>query len=377
MIITKTYPRSKKIIIALVLAISCAVSIVGLRFAHALTSPPPLEDVTVTQLTPNAPNTAGANSQSVDTAKGKEENTAATDDVKKTAPSPTQSGTTQKATYAPISTASPKGKKLYVDASAKIGQPVEIASQATAIWLGGWNADVRQTANANVSAAAAQGALATFVLYNIPARDCGSYSAGGASGSQSYRAWVRSVAAGIGTREAIVIVEPDALPGITCLSKDDQASRYADIADAVNVLATQTKSFIYLDAGNSSWVDANTMVSRLEKANIAQARGFSMNVSGFQSTQSTTQYGEKISAKNGKSYVIDTSRNGQGPNGNEWCNPRGRGLGKKPTTATPGNLDAYLWVKIPGESDGECNNGPSAGTWWDDYAQELIRNAVY
>ncbi|MBN9376722.1 MAG: glycoside hydrolase family 6 protein, partial [Cellulomonas sp.] len=53
-------------------------------------------------------------------------------------------------------------------------------------------------------------------------------------------------------------------------------------------------------------------------------------------------------------FVIDTSRNGQGPwvGTLDWCNPPGRGLGVRPTTTTGNALvDAYLWVKVPGESD--------------------------
>ncbi len=280
--------------------------------------------------------------------------------------------------YVSVPTAAPQVKKVYNDAASKAGRPIEIAGQPTGIWLGGWVGNIQGAANQAVSAAGAQGSIALLVLYNIPNRDCGSYSAGGAANSEGYRAWIRSVAAGIGAREALVILEPDALPQITdCLSEADQAIRYADLSYAVTTLSTQTKAFVYLDAGNSSWHSAVTMISRLEKANVAQARGFSLNVSGFQTSASSQTYGEAISSKLKKSYVIDSSRNGQGPKGSEWCNPAGRGLGKKPAIVTSGNLDAYLWIKIPGESDGSCNGAPAAGTWWEDYAQELIRNAVY
>ena len=34
---------------------------------------------------------------------------------------------------------------------------------------------------------------------------------------------------------------------------------------------------------------------------------------------------------------------------------------------------AYLWVKRPGESDGPCNGGPSAGQWWPEYALGLAQ----
>jgi len=98
-------------------------------------------------------------------------------------------------------------------------------------------------------------------------------------------------------------------------------------------------------------------------------------------------------------FVIDTSRNGQGPwepgdypDPQDWCNPPERGLGILPTVDT-GNplLAAYLWVKIPGESDGECARGlgpagetvdpewgvidPAAGDWFPEMALDLVHNA--
>ena len=77
--------------------------------------------------------------------------------------------------------------------------------------------------------------------------------------------------------------------------------------------------------------------------------------------------------------MIDTSRNGQGPRRRaEWCNPPGRGLGERPTTTTNiPRLDAKLWIKTPGESDGECARGdPAAGRWFPRQAAELIRLAT-
>jgi endoglucanase len=97
-------------------------------------------------------------------------------------------------------------------------------------------------------------------------------------------------------------------------------------------------------------------------------------------------------------YVIDTSRNGEGPwpppvsppypDPQDWCNPPARELGLAPTLDTGVPLvDAYLWVKIPGESDGECTRGlgpagetvdpewgridPPAGRWFPEMALDL------
>jgi len=298
-------------------------------------------------------------------------------DTKKT-PAPNAQTTPKAATpapsYAPIISSSPRGMNLYVNPLLEqSGRPAAISSQPVATWLGSWSGDIRSAAANTVSVATGQNKLATLVVYNIPGRDCGSYSAGGSASADLYKAWIRQLAAGIGPNKAMVILEPDALAQIDCLPGPDQAVRYSLLADAVNVLATQTKAFVYIDAGHSGWISSATMADRLKKANVGQARGFSLNVSNFVATDRNTAYGNSISASTGKTFVIDTSRNGNGDNG-EWCNPRGRALGPSPTTNVGGNVDAYLWIKVPGESDGTCNGGPSAGTWWNEYAQELIEN---
>lgn len=100
-------------------------------------------------------------------------------------------------------------------------------------------------------------------------------------------------------------------------------------------------------------------------------------MANFVQTDESIRYGTQISAQvGGKHFLIDTSRNGNGPiSAAAICNPRGRALGNLPTTTT-GNVlvDALLWVKVPGESDGVCNGGPPTGAWWADYALELARN---
>lgn len=56
-----------------------------------------------------------------------------------------------------------------------------------------------------------QGALPVLALYDVPGRDCGSYSSGGARSAAEYEAWIDAVAEGIGDREALVVLEPDSL----------------------------------------------------------------------------------------------------------------------------------------------------------------------
>jgi endoglucanase len=254
----------------------------------------------------------------------------------------------------------------------------KIASSPEAIWLGGWNGNVQQDVANKISAAKAQGSAPVFIAYNIPMRDCGSYSAGGVSNGDAYRSWIRQIASGIGGNRAIVVLEPDGLTSTDCLSQQQRNDRFSMISDAVSILKN-AGALVYIDAGHSSWVGADEMASRLTQAGIAKADGFALNVSNFQTTQSNIDFGTKVSAKvGGKHFVIDTARNGAGPApGNEWCNPSGRALGLR-STANTGNtlVDAYLWLTNPGESDGNCNGGPSAGVWWPEYALELAKRSA-
>nr|QAU55420.1 Endoglucanase [uncultured Parcubacteria group bacterium] len=248
-----------------------------------------------------------------------------------------------------------------------------LAAQPTARWFGDWNANIQSDVSAYVGEAAAANALPVLVLYNIPFRDCGSYSAGGAGSASGYHDWIVKVAEGIGTRKAMIVLEPDAT-SLDCF--DD--TRAAMLADAVNVLEAKPNVAVYIDAGHPDWVPAATMATRLQKSGIQNAQGMALNVSNFYSTDSNMAYGNDLSSRlGGKHYIIDTARNHNGWQG-EWCNPQGAGIGKAPTTNTGSALfDAGLWIKPPGESDGPCNGGPGAGSWWADYALKLYNQGTH
>lgn len=250
----------------------------------------------------------------------------------------------------------------------------KVARTPHAIWLNeGWTpAGLRGL----LGTIRARGALPVLVVYNIPDRDCGRYSAGGAGSPAAYRAWIRMVAATIGSRPAAVIVEPDALPEIDCLSGSRREDQYRLVSYAVETLGAHRRTAVYIDAGHEAWRPARVMVSRLRRAGVAHARGFSLNVSNFNRTAGEIRYGRRIArALGGKHFVIDTSRNGRGP-GSTVCNPAGRGLGRRPTARTGDRfVDAFFWIKVPGESDGACHGAPRSGAWWPEYALGLARRS--
>ncbi|MEU8959299.1 glycoside hydrolase family 6 protein [Streptomyces sp. NPDC048518] len=256
-----------------------------------------------------------------------------------------------------------------------------IAGRPQAVWLyaSGSGADVRT----HVDAAAKAGRTPVFVAYFIPHRDCGAYSSGGARDAADYRRWVDGIAEAIGTRSAYVIVEPDAVAQLVAgCPRADATERHALLAYAVDRLKRQPHAKVYLDAGNAGWVpDERRLVDPLRRAGIARADGFALNVSNYETNKVSSDYGHRLvkALGGGKHFVIDSSRNGNGPykGGDEaWCNPPGRALGTPPTSRTGDpSLDAYLWVKRPGESDGTCRGGPKAGQWWPEYALDLARRA--
>jgi endoglucanase len=255
-----------------------------------------------------------------------------------------------------------------------------ITGRPQAVWLGDWNgSDPSADVVAVVNAARSQAQMPVFVAYNIPGRDCGGYSAGGASSVDAYRRWIDGLASALGSWPAAVIVEPDAIPQLGGFTADQQAHTLALLRYAVQTLAGRPHTAVYLDAGHSCWQPASFIAQRLTAAGVSQGRGFSLNVSNFNRTADELAYGKQVSElTDGAHFVIDTSRNGQGPTPDHaWCNPAGRGLGTPPTTATGDTLaDAFLWVKTPGQSDGACNGGPPAGQWWLDYALALAANAA-
>ncbi|MFJ2214590.1 glycoside hydrolase family 6 protein [Streptomyces sp. NPDC101062] len=257
-----------------------------------------------------------------------------------------------------------------------------IADRAVAVWPAGDNPEpqIRRA----VRGATADKRTAVFVAYNIPHRDCGLYSAGGAPDGQSYRDWIDIFANAIGDAKAVVVLEPDAVPHLTdgCTPAEHHTERYELLSHAVGRLKRQPHTRVYVDAGNPDWIsDPAKIAGPLQRAGVGAADGFSLNVSNFQTNDTVKTYGTQLAGLLGEThFTVDTSRNGGGPlPGNRdqaWCNPPGRALGTPPTTNTGNELvDAFLWIKRPGESDGPCRGGPAAGTWWPEYALGLARRA--
>ena len=317
-----------------------------------------------------------------------------------------------------------------------------------AVWFdGGTPAQVQAQVRQTMTEAAFEHAVPVLVAYDIPGRDCAQYSAGGALDQAGYEAWISAFTAGIGRGPAVVILEPDALGNMpsgcglpASVYPFTDAERIAELNYAVSALEADRGASVYLDGTHSAWQSVGTITQRLLEAGVQQAQGFFLNVSNYQPNDELLDYGTWISdcvamvtdpsnafynnpsvcasqyypatqsdfstwglttawyAQNmgnavaATHFVIDTSRNGNGPNNMQtyenapydqpasvistlasgnWCNPPGAGLGTRPTadTGVP-LLDAYLWVKVPGESDGQCDAAGGVRAWdYTDYTQ--------
>ncbi|MFF4431473.1 glycoside hydrolase family 6 protein [Streptomyces sp. NPDC001513] len=258
-----------------------------------------------------------------------------------------------------------------------------IADRPTALW--GPGGDPGPAIRRAGAAARAAGRTLLLAAHNIPYRDCGGPRPGGAANARAYRDWIGAFADGIGATRAVVILEPGALAHTVdgCTRAEQHAERYRLLSEAVDRLKRNRNTKVYLDAGDPASVENPAdLVTPLSKAGLEHADGFAVNVSGFQPDAAARAYGARISERTGnRHFVIDTGRNGAGPppgdGARSRCNPPGRALGTPPTDRTADPLvDAYLWIKPPGESDGPCHGGPPPGTWWPDQALGLARRAT-
>jgi endoglucanase len=256
-----------------------------------------------------------------------------------------------------------------------------IADRPAAVWFADYTpSNITSRVRAVTSAGSDNGRVPLVVPYAIPERDCGGPSEGGAPDLGAYDGWIDKFAAGLGSGEVIVVLEPDAIALSDCLSEGQRAARFASLARAGRVLkAANPKARVYYDAGHSDWNTPAKQAGLLRQAGASSAAssdGIFSNVSNFNRTGDEIAYVRRtLDALGGPASlgaVIDTSRNGNGPPaGGQWCDPAGRKLGQAPTLSTgEARIDAYLWVKLPGESDG-CTAAP--GTFAPDYAYNLAR----
>ncbi|MFJ4100523.1 glycoside hydrolase family 6 protein [Amycolatopsis japonica] len=117
----------------------------------------------------------------------------------------------------------------------------------------------------------------------------------------------------------------------------------------------------------SKWVDWNRYVDELSYAQAfrqeAIRAGFPADVGMLIDTSRNGWGGTARPSGPGPSTTVDAYVNGGRTDrrihlGN-WCNQAGAGLGERPAAAPAAGIDAYVWIKPPGESDGASKEIPN------------------
>ncbi len=320
-------------------------------------------------------------------------------------------------------------------------QAETIQQQPTALWLDrieaishlpGWLEDARAQSESRGKAT-----VPVLVVYNLPNRDCSAKASNGelaieADGERRYRVdYIDAIAAHLQAdpeQKVAVVLEPDSLPNIISNLGVEKCAVSRDVylhsvAYAISKLSLPNVS-IYLDVAHAGWLGweanqrrmAELVVEVLEMAGgPSRIRGFASNVSNYNALDG--DWGKRLEPSNpavnelayvrsflatmdsfgvtDKAFIVDTSRNGRAEirsRWGHWCNIRGAGIGELPRVAPTPGVDAYFWVKPPGDSDGTSDpaatrfdescaspdsapDAPEAGAWFHSYFVELVKNA--
>ncbi|KAK2056150.1 hypothetical protein LY76DRAFT_607183 [Colletotrichum caudatum] len=276
-----------------------------------------------------------------------------------------------------------------------------------------------------------------FVVYDLPDRDCAAASSNGElsianGGVAKYKEYIDDIRAMVlkySDIRIILAIEPDSLANlVTNLNVAKCANAQAAYLECTDYAVKQLNLpnvAMYLDGGHAGWLGwtANLPPAAKLYAKVyndagkpKSLRGIVTNVSNYNAwsvstapsyTQGNANYDEKhyiealaplLSAEGWDAkFIVDQGRSGKQPTGQlawgDWCNAIGTGFGLRPSSDTGSTLlDAFVWVKPGGESDGTSDTSatrydpncgksdalkpaPEAGTWFQAYFEQLLKNA--
>ncbi|WP_091665322.1 glycoside hydrolase family 6 protein [Micromonospora auratinigra] len=132
---------------------------------------------------------------------------------------------------------------------------------------------------------------------------------------------------------------------------------YIKITDSVNGQTVR----------QSKWIDWNQYVDELSFAQAFRNKlvsiGFDSNIGMLIDTSRNGWGGANRPTGPGATTSVDTYVNGgridRRIHAGNWCNQSGAGLGERPKANPEPGIDAYVWVKPPGESDGSSTAIPN------------------
>ncbi|KAG6170348.1 hypothetical protein E4U11_002689 [Claviceps purpurea] len=277
-----------------------------------------------------------------------------------------------------------------------------------------------------------------FVVYDLPDRDCAAAASSGEftirnDGVAKYKNYIdtiRKIVLAYSDVRIMLIIEPDSLSNmVTNLNIAKCSKAKSAYLEGVNYALRQLNLpnvAMYLDAGHAGWLgwpanqdSAAQLFAKVYKdaGSPSSLRGLVTNVANYNGWDTATPprytkgnaiYDEKhyIHALSpllerhgwaGARFITDQGRAGRQPTGqtswSHWCNAKGTGFGLRPSANTgDALLDAFVWVKPGGESDGTSKTSsrrydyhcgfedalkpaPEAGEWFHEHFVQLLRNA--
>ena len=261
----------------------------------------------------------------------------------------------------------------------------KIARQPVAIWPTGETGGVEGEVAGVVSQARAAGRTPVLTAYNIPNRDCGQYSSGGAEDEGAYREWLDAFARGMGGTRSVVVLEPDALPADAHqLRGPGRAGGPRGAAGRGRPHALRRRRRGLHRRRQPRFRHRHRQARRrpAQVGRVGQAAGFALNVSNFMEHRAGR--GVRRPGLRRSSATPATSSTPAATATGPTTAPSSRPGATRPAApsaprrpATPGRrgVAAFLWVKEPGDSDGDCRGAPSAGDFWPQYALDLAKPA--
>nr|BAH59082.1 cellulase [Coniophora puteana] len=279
--------------------------------------------------------------------------------------------------------------------------------------------------------------LLQIVVYDLPDRDCAANASNGEfsisdDGQAKYENYIDQIVAIVKKYpdvRVVAVVEPDSMGNlVTNMDLPKCSAAAPTYKTCINYAIAQLSSagvYMYVDAGHAGWLGwpnnlapAAQLFGELYETSGKSAyfRGLATNVANYNAlntsspdpcTQNAPNYDEMLYInalspllqQQGFSaqFIVDQGRSGVQNIRNawgDWCNIKGAGFGIRPTTDTGSPLiDSIVWVKPGGECDGTSNSSaprydstcslsdslqpaPEAGTWFQQYFEALVTNAV-
>lgn len=265
-----------------------------------------------------------------------------------------------------------------------------IVGTAQARWIGSWStndaiANYARQVYEGAADADRTGLIAYYGLRDTTCEEAAADPAQGDAYLERTRVLVDQLPAS--GAQAWIVLEPGLVTDLGACDSDPRADW---VGQAAAIIA-QAGGAVYLDAGVVD--DPRAVAAGLERIDLAGVAGIAVGTNGYRAPSEQVALGEQALAlladagvavdsartgpdpgQAGLGIIVDTSRSGVPIADSEPCNPPEAGIGVAPELVGEGALDARVWIKRVGESDGACEGGPTRGQFSQALALRLAAN---